>query len=81
MKPQTTTATTATTANPQDSRRRPAQAAHLTIREAQAELGASYDFIWTELTKGNLRGMKLGRVWRISRADLAAYIAERTTAA
>lgn len=75
MKPQTTPA------NPQDSRRRPAQAAHLTIREAQAELGCSYDFVWTELTKGNLRGMKLGRVWRISRADLAAYIAERTTAA
>lgn len=80
MAPPDTTTTNTTTKTP-DSRRRPAQAAQISIREAQAELGCSYDFVWTELTKGNLRGMKLGRVWRISRADLAAYIAERTTAA
>lgn len=49
----------------------------LTTREAAEILRMSDRFVLDELRRKNLRGSKLGNEWRISPADLDAYVAAK----
>jgi excisionase family DNA binding protein len=47
---------------------------YLTVAEAAARLKASTRFVLDELRRKNLRGARVGAGWRITEADLEAYI-------
>jgi excisionase family DNA binding protein len=46
----------------------------LTIHDVAEELRLDYRTVWLEVDRGNLPAYRFGRVWRIKRADLDAYI-------
>lgn len=56
----------------------------LTVAEVAAALKCSEQFVRDQLTRKHLRGSKLGgdKVgWRVSRADLEAYVAAKANVA
>lgn len=46
----------------------------LSTAEAAAELNVSEDTVVRLITRGELRAYKVGRAYRIARADLDAYL-------
>jgi excisionase family DNA binding protein len=52
----------------------------LTMADVVTELQVDYRTVWLEIHRGNLRASKVGAQWRISRANLDAYLNERQSA-
>lgn len=53
--------------------------AFLSIRDAAAHWGVSYDLVYNLIVDGKLEAVKLGGCWRIRREALAQYEAQNTT--
>ena len=49
------------------------------ILEAAAELGLAPKTIRALIKRGELRGVRFGRQWRVDSDELALYIRKRTT--
>jgi excisionase family DNA binding protein len=49
---------------------------YLTADEAGEVIGMSADYVARQCRLGNLRGKKLGKQWRISRASLDAFMGD-----
>ena len=46
----------------------------LTITDVSERLKINRSTVWRLLDSGELRGFRIGRVWRVKEEDLAAYI-------
>jgi excisionase family DNA binding protein len=46
---------------------------YLTIRQLALELGVSDWTIWNQIRRGNLRALRIGRVYRIHLADAEGF--------
>jgi excisionase family DNA binding protein len=51
----------------------------LKILEVAAELGLAPKTIRALIKRGDLRGVRIGRLWRVDRDDLDLFIARRRT--
>ena len=51
------------------------------LHEAARFLGLDWRTVRAQVLAGELRGFKFGRKWRISEADLAQFISDRTPVA
>jgi excisionase family DNA binding protein len=51
----------------------------LSVREVASQLGFAAKTVRHWVREGKLRGVRLGRHWRIDQDDLAAFIAKRRT--
>lgn len=51
----------------------------LTFDEFMEELGISQSFAYRLLSDGIIKGIKLGRVWRIPRRSIDEYILKKLT--
>jgi excisionase family DNA binding protein len=51
----------------------------LKIKEVSAELSLAVKTVRRWIIEGKIRGVKLGRHWRIDSDDLAVFIARRRT--
>ena len=51
-----------------------------TVEDAAAYLKVVERTVINEIRRGNLRGCKVGRLWRIKKSDLGAYLRARYTA-
>ncbi|HUW33398.1 MAG TPA: helix-turn-helix domain-containing protein [Planctomycetota bacterium] len=51
----------------------------ITIRQAAERLKVSYGFIWSEVMKGELHAIRLGRCVRIARVDLGLYMLKHSS--
>jgi excisionase family DNA binding protein len=49
----------------------------LTVQEVADELRLTCKTVYRYLRQGQLRGQKLGRIWRVSRSDLTVYLNAR----
>lgn len=52
----------------------------LTLQDVADELNVDYRTIWLEVHRGRLRGSKVGSQWRVSRANLDAYLHDNQSA-
>ncbi|HPY89989.1 MAG TPA: helix-turn-helix domain-containing protein [Lentisphaeria bacterium] len=50
--------------------------AFMSIEEVSELLGVNYQLIYRQIRSGALRAARIGRVYRITRADLEAYLEE-----
>lgn len=53
----------------------------LTFSEFVEELGISESFAYHLLSEGTIKGIKLGRVWRIPRKSIEEYITKKLSEA
>lgn len=54
------------------------QRAFLTLEEVAEELSVNYQLIYRLVRAGSLPAVRLGRIYRVRRADLDAYLANQT---
>ena len=51
----------------------------LKLKAVAQELAVSVKTVRKLITAGALRGVKIGRVWRVDQEDLAVFVARRRT--
>ena len=55
----------------------PSERMLLSTLEASRELGMCVDQLYAELASKRLKGIRVGRIWRVPRQALATWVSER----